>query len=102
MTITRWGIAGFHTVWRPTIRPSSSIRRAASLDTAGTPVEHDPAQVEVGVGALPHLVDDVGHAADAAQPERRGSTTMRAWRAAPSAVSVVPPSDGGQSRRMAS
>ena len=71
MTITRCGIGGFQIVLRPTIRPSSSIRRSASRGHGRDPVDDDAAQVEVGVVPVPHAVDGVGDAADAAQPERR-------------------------------
>ena len=69
-TTTRWGIIGFQMARRPTTVTSSSSRRSASDDTAGTLLTMTPGEVEVRVGLLPDAVDGVGHGADAAQAER--------------------------------
>ena len=100
--ITRCGIGGDQMACRPTMRASSSIRRSASDETAGTRFSTTPASSRSGF-----VASQISSMTSATPPMPRspsadGSTITTAWRAAVNALRVRLPSDGGQSIRIAS
>ena len=78
------------------------MRRSASLDTAGTRLTTTPHRSRSGLSPSHTPSTASATLPMPRSPSADGSTTIRAWRATVSAVSVAPPSVGGQSTRIAS